>query len=115
MVLIDQAPVKPYPRRFDVSQGKKNSLVLFVFKKMSYCSLSERPFYPNLGEADPGGLGACPQERTPCLVFFFFQKKKQKALVFLDPNLGGAPCPTKRWKGTEKPHTMWRGFKRTMP
>jgi hypothetical protein len=37
--------------------------------------------YPKLGEADPGGLGACPQENDPFSeIFFFFQKKKQKAL-----------------------------------
>jgi hypothetical protein len=46
------------------------------------------PGYPILGEADPGGLGACPQQKpTPSkliepideIIFFFFQKKKQKA------------------------------------
>jgi hypothetical protein len=31
-------------------------------------------FNPNLGEADPGGLGASPQKKS-------LQKKKQKALV----------------------------------
>jgi hypothetical protein len=37
---------------------------------------------PNLGEADPGGLGRAPR-RTLYVAFFFFQKKKQKALVLL--------------------------------
>jgi hypothetical protein len=41
--------------------------------------------YPNVGEADPGGLGACPQENPPiptkiqvirAVEAFFFQKKK---------------------------------------
>jgi hypothetical protein len=44
----------------------------FVSRKVISC--------PRLGEADPGGLGACPQKPIGCVVFFFFQKKKQKAL-----------------------------------
>jgi hypothetical protein len=36
-------------------------------------------YLPQLGEADPGGLGACPQEINRLVVLFFFQKKKQKA------------------------------------
>jgi hypothetical protein len=56
----------------------------------SVCSASQKAIpYPNLGEADPGGLGACPQEKEHTkalfglMILFFFQKKKQKAFVLL--------------------------------
>jgi hypothetical protein len=37
--------------------------------------------YPTVGEADPGGPGASPQQKCTLNRFFFFQKKKQKTLV----------------------------------
>jgi hypothetical protein len=72
-------------------------IVFFFFQKKKQKALSrfaEGNGPPNLGEADPGGLGACPQkaslvsyiEPIGVIVFFFFQKKKQKAWELITRN-----------------------------
>jgi hypothetical protein len=33
--------------------------------------------YPNLGEAEPGGLGACPQQNSTLTRFLLFQKRSK--------------------------------------
>jgi hypothetical protein len=53
-----------------------------------------RPGCPKLGEADPGGLGASPQEINHCCTLLF-QEKEAKSVVLLrrrfgHPNLGDA-------------------------
>jgi hypothetical protein len=74
-------------------------VVLFFFQKKKqkalFCFAEGYWFDPSLGEADPGGLGACPQQNST-LSHFFFQKKKQKVLFcfaegyWFDPNFGEA-------------------------
>jgi hypothetical protein len=64
--------------------------------------------YPKLGEADPGGLGACPQENSTVSSFLLFQKRSksvssasQKTMGY--PELGEADpgglgaCPQKNF------------------
>jgi hypothetical protein len=79
-------------------------LLLFQKKKQKALVLLRRRLmgYPNLGEADPGGLGACPQQKPTAskliepidvITFFFSQKKKQKALVLHRRRLWAVPNP----------------------
>jgi hypothetical protein len=43
--------------------------------------LRRRQFgYPNLGEADPGGLGACPQRTNGPANILLFQEKEAKSI-----------------------------------
>jgi hypothetical protein len=59
-------------------------ILLFPEKEAKSDILQKTAFYPKLGEADPGGWGASPQvTNSSNRVLFFFQKKKQKALVQL--------------------------------
>jgi hypothetical protein len=68
--------------------------------------------YPKLGEADPGGLGACPQQNSTLSGFLLFQKRSksvssapQKVMGYpklgeADPEgLGRVPSKTIRYKG----------------
>jgi hypothetical protein len=46
------------------------------------CSASRKVVgYPNLGEADPGGLGACPQQNSTLSGFLLFPEKEAKSVV----------------------------------
>jgi hypothetical protein len=39
--------------------------------------------YPNFGEADPGGLGACPQQNSTLSSFLLFPEKEAKSVGLL--------------------------------
>jgi hypothetical protein len=64
-------------------------ILLFPGKEAkSVCSASQKTVgCSNLGEADPGGLGACPQKNST-VNGFFFSRKEAKALVLLRRMLG---------------------------
>jgi hypothetical protein len=53
--------------------------------------------YPKLGEADPGGLGACPQKKVNRINDILFPEKEAKSVcsasqrMVLYPRLGGVP------------------------
>jgi hypothetical protein len=40
----------------------------YTLKKTWTLIENEMNTYPNLGEADPGGLGACPQKRAASII-----------------------------------------------
>jgi hypothetical protein len=46
-------------------------------QKRWFCFAEETVGYPNLGEADPGGLGACPQQNSTLRRFLLFQKRSK--------------------------------------
>jgi hypothetical protein len=60
--------------------SKTGIALLFQKRSKSDSSASQKPHCSKLGEADPGGLGACPQERNQSTQIFF-SRKEAKALV----------------------------------
>jgi hypothetical protein len=56
------------------------AIVFFFFQKKKQKALfrfAEFLGNPNLGEADPGGLGACPQQNAQLSSFLLFQKRSK--------------------------------------
>jgi hypothetical protein len=65
------------------------SILLFPEKEAkSVCSASQKTIgYPNLGEADPGGLGASPQGKHYWKYSSFSRKRSKKRLFrFVEDN-----------------------------
>jgi hypothetical protein len=89
---------------------------LFFFRKKKQKALfcfAEGSGNPDLGEADPGGLGACPQRAYLADAALLFPEKEAKSAVLLrrravgNPNLGKADpgglgaCPQKAYRSRE--------------
>jgi hypothetical protein len=57
-----------------------NNVLLFPEKEAkSVSSASQKTMgSPKLGEADPGGLGACPQQNSTLSGFFFSRKEAKR-------------------------------------
>jgi hypothetical protein len=62
-------PAKLYVKRFFLFQKRSKSVSSASQKTMGY---------PYLGEADPGGLGACPQQNSTLSGFLLFQKRSYR-------------------------------------
>jgi hypothetical protein len=94
--------------------NRPNSILLFPEKEAKgVCSASQKTvLHPKLGEADPGGLGACPQETIDFSLlqmanFLLFPEKEAKSVcsasrkTVLHPKFGEADpgglgaCPQK--------------------
>jgi hypothetical protein len=73
-------------------------ILLFPEKEAkSISSASQKTFLsPKLGEADPGGLGACPQGTNRSISILLFLEKEAKSIssasqkTFLSPKFGEA-------------------------
>jgi hypothetical protein len=70
--------------------------LLFQKRSKSVSSASRKAMgYPTLGEADPGGLGACPQQNSTLRHFLLFHKRSKSVSsasrkAMGDPTLGEA-------------------------
>jgi hypothetical protein len=70
-------------------------ILLFQKRSKSVSSASQKIMgSPELGEADPGGLGACPRQNSTLSHFLLFQKSKSVSSasqkVISHPTLGEA-------------------------
>jgi hypothetical protein len=65
-------------------RNSSNSVLLFPEKEAKSVVLLRRRFAdPELGETDPGGLGACPQETNWTNSVLLFPEKEAKSVVLL--------------------------------